>query len=53
MPSCFKAFPLFTQVIPFKSEIDAFHLDDSLHPKPSGMIVFTGSSSIRIWHDLD
>ena len=41
-----------TQSIPFQGDIDRFRLDDSLHPKPDGMIVFTGSSSITIWKDL-
>lgn len=39
------------QSIPFQGDIDRFRLDDSIHPKPDGMIVFTGSSSITIWKD--
>lgn len=42
----------YAQSLPFQAEIDQFRLDDSLRPKSDGMIVFTGSSSIRIWHDI-
>jgi len=37
---------------PFESEIVAFETADRLHAPPHGGIVFVGSSSIRLWHDL-
>jgi lysophospholipase L1-like esterase len=36
----------------FESEISAFEMADRLNPPPPGVIVFTGSSSIRLWSTL-
>jgi lysophospholipase L1-like esterase len=36
----------------WQNEIAAFRKADSLQPPPTRGIVFTGSSSIRLWHDL-
>lgn len=36
----------------FGEEIQAFQKMDSLNPPPRGVILFTGSSSIRLWTDL-
>lgn len=36
----------------FKAEIDRFKQEDLITPKPPGQIVFVGSSSFRMWHDL-
>ncbi len=36
----------------WKNDIAAFRKADSLQPPPTRGIVFTGSSSIRLWHDL-
>ncbi len=36
----------------WQNEIAAFRRADNLQPPPTGGIVFTGSSSIRLWHDL-
>jgi lysophospholipase L1-like esterase len=36
----------------WQSDIAAFRKADSLQPPPTRGIVFTGSSSIRLWHDL-
>jgi len=37
----------------WKSQIVAFEKSDSLHPPQAGVILFTGSSSIRYWKTLD
>ena len=31
----------------------AFAADDALHPRPPGGVLFVGSSSIRLWNDLE
>jgi lysophospholipase L1-like esterase len=36
----------------WQNDIAAFRKADSLQPPPAKGIVFTGSSSIRLWHDL-
>ncbi len=36
----------------WQNDIAAFRKADSLQPPPTRGIVFTGSSSIRLWHDL-
>jgi hypothetical protein len=38
---------------PFKNEIDAFKKSDSLSMPPPGGIVFAGSSSFRMWKDIN
>jgi len=35
------------------SEIRAFRIQDSIHPMPDEQIVFTGSSSIRLWKTIN
>jgi len=40
------------QPYPFESEIRAFEKADSVSPPPRNPIVFTGSSSIRLWENL-
>lgn len=37
---------------PFHAEIQAFLRDDSLSPKKPGQVLFVGSSSFRLWHDV-
>lgn len=37
---------------PFYDEIQAFKKQDSLHKPPANAIVFTGSSSFRMWKDV-
>jgi len=45
--------PLFAQQnIPFWKEIQAFKKEDSLHQQPKNAILFVGSSSFRIWKDV-
>lgn len=39
--------------LPFWKEIQAFKIQDSLSPPDQGQTVFTGSSSIRLWKNLD
>jgi lysophospholipase L1-like esterase len=39
--------------IPFEKEIQAFEAQDKQKFPPRNAIVFTGSSSIRLWKDLD
>jgi len=41
------------QVPPFRDEIMAFKRQDSIAPPKTGEILFTGSSSFRIWKDVD
>jgi lysophospholipase L1-like esterase len=36
----------------WENEISAFARADSLQPPPARGVLFTGSSSIRLWHDL-
>ena len=31
----------------------AFAADDAIHPHPPGGVLFVGSSSIRLWSDLE
>lgn len=40
------------QAQPFRDEIQAFKKQDSLQAPPPGKILFTGSSSIRLWKGL-
>jgi lysophospholipase L1-like esterase len=41
------------QQAPFASEIQAFKKEDSLAFPPANAILFTGSSSIRLWKNID
>jgi lysophospholipase L1-like esterase len=41
-----------TTAQPFKNEIDAFKKQDSISMPPKGAVLFTGSSSIRLWQTL-
>jgi len=43
----------FAQNKPFWNEIQQFERQDSIAMPPKNGIVFTGSSSIRMWHDLE
>lgn len=45
--------PSFAQNKPFWNEIRQFQRQDSIAMPPKNGIVFTGSSSIRMWHDLE
>ena len=38
---------------PFESEIVKYEEMDKENPQPTGQILFTGSSSIRMWKTLD
>jgi len=38
---------------PFSKEINAFRTQDSLHAPPKNAILFVGSSSFRMWKDVD
>jgi len=58
---CFSVFFLFAacavpslaqQAVPFETEIQAFETQDRTTPPPRRAIVFTGSSSIRLWNNL-
>lgn len=44
----------FSQVVvyPFADEIHAFKTSDSLNPRPQNAILFLGSSSFRMWSDV-
>jgi lysophospholipase L1-like esterase len=42
----------FTQDLPFWNEIKAFKAEDSLHAPPKHPVVFVGSSSFKMWRDL-
>ncbi len=54
LPLLLLAHGLFAQeVSDWKDEMAAFAKADSLNPPPKGGIVFTGSSSIRIWENLN
>lgn len=44
--------PLTAQQLPFWTEIKAFKTADSLQAPPANAILFVGSSSFRIWPDL-
>lgn len=46
------SFAVFAQQAPFANEIHEFKRLDSLHPPKKSAIVFTGSSSIRMWQHL-
>lgn len=43
----------FSQVVPYAGDIKKFQIDDSLHPKEKGQIVFVGSSSFTNWKDVN
>ena len=38
---------------PFDAAFAAFAADDASHPHPAGGVLFVGSSSIRLWNDLE
>ena len=38
---------------PFEAEIQAFKTQDLSNPPPSGVTLFVGSSSIRLWKTLE
>ncbi len=40
------------QTAPFQNEINAFKKEDSLQPPPKNAILFIGSSSFRMWSDV-
>ncbi len=42
----------YAQTAPFQNEIDAFKKEDSAHFPPKSAIVFVGSSSFRMWSDV-
>ena len=44
--------PTTTQQAPYWDEIQAFKKQDSINPPPKNAIVFTGSSSFRMWNSL-
>ncbi len=44
--------PCVAQQAPFQDEIDAFHKQDSAHFPPKYAILFVGSSSFRMWSDV-
>ena len=46
------SFGLQTDAQPFAEEIRAFQRQDSLHFPEKGQVLFTGSSSFRLWHDV-
>ncbi|MEY3194196.1 MAG: hypothetical protein RIQ78_293 [Bacteroidota bacterium] len=46
--SCFFS----TSAQPFRKEIQAFQRLDSITPPPPGQVLFVGSSSFRLWHDV-
>ncbi|MCU0405064.1 MAG: hypothetical protein MUE99_11010 [Chitinophagaceae bacterium] len=41
------------QAQPFKDEIDAFKKQDAQSMPPTGAVLFIGSSSIRLWKNLE
>ncbi len=45
--------PVTAQELPFWKEIKDFKTADSLHAPPENAILFVGSSSFRMWHDLN
>ncbi|HSC99430.1 MAG TPA: SGNH/GDSL hydrolase family protein [Casimicrobiaceae bacterium] len=38
---------------PWDAAFNAFAADDAAHPHPPGGVLFVGSSSIRLWNDLE
>ena len=38
---------------PWDAAFNAFAADDAAHPRPPGGVLFVGSSSIRLWNDLE
>lgn len=38
---------------PWEATFAAFAADDATHPRPAGGVLFVGSSSIRLWSDLE
>jgi lysophospholipase L1-like esterase len=50
---CFCSQPLHAQEAPFAKEIKAFKKTDSIDFPPAHAILFTGSSSFRLWHNVD
>jgi lysophospholipase L1-like esterase len=38
---------------PWDAAFSAFAADDASHPHPAGGVLFVGSSSIRLWNDLE
>ena len=42
-----------TQPSRWESAFQAFAADDAAHPRPPGGVLFVGSSSIRLWNDLE
>jgi lysophospholipase L1-like esterase len=48
----FSALISHAQTAPFQNEIDAFKKEDSLHFPPKDAILFVGSSSFRMWSDV-
>jgi lysophospholipase L1-like esterase len=42
----------FVTAQPFRNEIDAFRRQDSIAMPPTGAVLFTGSSSIKLWKNL-
>lgn len=43
---------IFAQQLPFADEIEAFRRLDSVSPVAAGAILFVGSSSFRLWNDV-
>ncbi len=48
----FSAVISYAQTAPFQNEIDQFKKEDSLHTPPKNAILFIGSSSFRMWSDV-
>ena len=48
----FAALMSYAQTAPFQNEIDQFKKEDSAHFPPKGAILFVGSSSFRMWSDI-
>lgn len=46
------ALPIADKPLPFENEIEAFEAADKINPPKKGGILFTGSSSIRLWNSL-
>ncbi|WP_128546428.1 GDSL-type esterase/lipase family protein [Larkinella soli] len=49
----FRLASLAQQAVPFENEIRAFEEKDRTSPPPKGAVVFTGSSSIRLWENIE
>lgn len=47
------SFTVSAQERPFWKEIESFKTHDSMQPPPENAIVFVGSSSFRMWRDVD